>query len=189
MRRRYEEDEATTRAMRIIADHSRGMTFLLADGVVPSNEDRGYILRRVMRRAIHKGRSLGLEAPWLDRFADRTIEMMGDAYPELAAERDTIHRWVADEEEAFGRTLERGTALLGRLVEQAKEEGTSWVDAAEAFKLHDTYGFPYDLTRELLAEEGLSVDDQGFEELMEEQRTRARMGVASAHGSEDRHGR
>ena len=185
--RSYEDDEATTRAMRIIADHSRGMTFLLADGVVPSNEDRGYILRRVMRRAIHKGRSLGLEAPWLAKFADRTIEMMGDAYPELAAARDTIHRWVGDEEEAFGRTLERGTALLRRLVDEAKEEGTSWVDAAEAFKLHDTYGFPYDLTKELLAEEGLSVDDQGFDELMEEQRTRARMGVASAHGSEDRH--
>ena len=187
--RGYDDDEATTRAMRIIADHSRGMTFLLADGVVPSNEERGYILRRIMRRAIQKGRALGLEAPWLGRFAERTIESMGDTYPELVAERETILGWVSDEEEAFGRTLDRGTELLARLIAEAKGTETSWVAAEEAFKLHDTFGFPYDLTRELLAEQGLSVDDQGFEELMEEQRARARMGIASAHGSEDRHGK
>ena len=186
--RKYGQDAATTRAMRIIADHSRGMTFLLAEGVVPSNEDRGYILRRIMRRAIQQGRALGLESPWLGRFAERTIEIMGETYPELAAGRDAIDRWVGDEEESFGRTLERGTQLLEELVEEAKESGTSWIDAADAFKLHDTYGFPYDLTKELLAEQGLSVDDQGFEELMEEQRSRARMGIADAHGSEDRHG-
>ncbi len=188
-RRAYGQDNATTRAMRIIADHSRGMTFLLAEGVVPSNEDRGYILRRIMRRAIQQGRVLGLESPWLHRFAERTIEVMGDAYPEIEAERETIARWVGDEEESFGRTLERGTQLLEQLVEGAKESGTSWIDAADAFKLHDTYGFPYDLTKELLADQGLSVDDQGFEELMDEQRSRARMGIADAHGSEDRHGK
>ena len=185
--RSYGEDGAVTRAMRIVADHSRGAAFLIADGVVPSNEDRGYILRRIMRRAIQQGRTLGLEAPWLGRFAERTIEVMGDAYPELAAERETIARWVGDEEESFGRTLERGTELLERLIAEAKESGTSWIDAADAFKLHDTYGFPYDLTKELLAEQGLSVDDGGFEELMEEQRQRARVGAATAHGSEDRH--
>jgi alanyl-tRNA synthetase len=185
--RSYAEGGAVTRAMRIVADHSRGAAFLIADGVVPSNEDRGYILRRVMRRAIQQGRTLGLEAPWLGRFAERTIEAMGDAYPELAAERETIARWVGDEEESFGRTLERGSELLERLVAEAREAGTSWIDAADAFKLHDTYGFPYDLTQELLAEKGLSVDDAGFEELMEEQRQRARVGAATAHGSEDRH--
>ncbi len=185
--RSYGEGGAVTRAMRIVADHSRGAAFLIADGVVPSNEDRGYILRRIMRRAIQQGRALGLEAPWLGRFAERTIEIMGSAYPELAAERETIARWVDDEEESFGRTLERGTYLLERLVAEAQESGTSWIDAAEAFKLHDTYGFPYDLTKELLAEQGLSVDDGGFEELMEEQRQRARVGAATAHGSEDRH--
>ena len=185
--RSYDEGGAVTRAMRIVADHSRGAAFLIADGVVPSNEDRGYILRRIMRRAIQQGRTLRLEAPWLGRFAERTIEAMGDVYPELAAERETIARWVGDEEESFGRTLERGSELLERLVAEAKEGGTSWVDAAAAFKLHDTYGFPYDLTRELLAEQGLSVDDGGFEELMEEQRQRARIGAATAHGSEDRH--
>ncbi|HET7177634.1 MAG TPA: alanine--tRNA ligase, partial [Solirubrobacterales bacterium] len=185
--RSYGEGGAVTRAMRIVADHSRGAAFLIADGVVPSNEDRGYILRRIMRRAIQQGRALGLEAPWLGRFAERTIETMGGAYPELAAGRETIARWVGDEEESFGRTLERGTDLLERLVAEARESGTSWIDAAEAFKLHDTYGFPYDLTKELLAERGLSVDDGGFEELMEEQRQRARVGAATAHGSEDRH--
>ena len=185
----YEEGARITRAMRIVADHARGATFLLADGVVPSNEDRGYILRRIMRRAIQQGRTLGLEAPWFGKFAERTVELMGETYPELAAERETIARWVGDEEESFGRTLERGTELLERLVVEAKEAGTSWIDAADAFKLHDTYGFPYDLTKELLAEEGLAVDDSGFEELMEEQRQRARMGAATAHGSEDTHER
>ncbi len=187
--RRYDESEAVTRAMRIVADHSRGAAFLIADGVVPSNEDRGYILRRIMRRAIQQGNSLGLESPWLGRFAERTIELMGETYPELVAERATIARWVGDEEESFGRTLVRGTELLERLVAEARAAETSWIDAAAAFKLHDTYGFPYDLTKELLAAEGLAVDDDGFQELMEEQRLRARTGAATAHGSEDRHGK
>ncbi|HEX6602468.1 MAG TPA: alanine--tRNA ligase [Solirubrobacterales bacterium] len=187
--RRYDQGGAVTRAMRIVADHSRGAAFLIADGVVPSNEDRGYILRRIMRRAIQQGRSLGLESPWLGRFAERTIELMAGDYPELAAERETIERWVGAEEESFGRTLERGSELLERLVAEAQAAGTSWIDAGEAFKLHDTYGFPYDLTKELLAERGLAVDDQGFEELMEEQRQRARVGAATAHGSENTHER
>jgi alanyl-tRNA synthetase len=183
----YGEGGMVTRAMRIIADHSRSAAFLIADSVVPSNEDRGYILRRIMRRAIQQGRTLGLEAPWLGRFAERTIETMGDAYPELITERETIARWIDDEEESFGRTLERGTEMLETMIAEAKGAGTSWIDSADAFKLHDTYGFPYDLTKELLAEQGLSVDDGGFEELMEEQRQRARVGAATAHGSEDRH--
>ena len=185
----YEEGERITRAMRIVADHARGATFLLADGVVPSNEDRGYILRRIMRRAIQQGRTLGLASPWLGRFAERTIELMGETYPELIAQRETIARWVGDEEASFGRTLERGTEMLERLIVEAKDSETSWIDAAAAFQLHDTYGFPYDLTKELLAEESLAVDDSGFEELMEEQRQRARTGAATAHGSEDTHER
>jgi alanyl-tRNA synthetase len=185
----YQESEAVTRAMRIVADHSRGAAFLIADGVVPSNEDRGYILRRIMRRAIQQGNTLGLKAPWLGRFSERVIELMGDAYPELVAERENIARWVNDEEESFGRTLVRGQELLERLIAEARESNTSWIDAADAFKLHDTYGFPYDLTKELLAEEGLAVDDDGFAELMEEQRMRARNGAATAHGSENTHER
>ena len=186
--RSYTEDAATTRAMRILADHSRGAAAMIADGVVPSNEERSYVLRRIMRRAIHRGRSLGLEAPFMERFTGRALDILGPAYPELEAERDTVARWVNDEEENFGRTLDRGMEMVRDLIRHAHEDRTSWVDAEDAFKLHDTYGFPYDLTKELLAEEGLSVDDEGFEELMEEQRTRARMGTATAHGSEDHHG-
>jgi alanyl-tRNA synthetase len=178
--RAFDADPKTTRAMRIMADHSRGMAHLIADGVVPSNEDRGYILRRIMRRAIQQGRVLELEAPYLGRFAECVIEEMRETYPHLAAERGTIMRWVDDEEQSFGRTLDRGTELLEELIEDARSQGTSWVDAADAFKLHDTYGFPYDLTRELLAEAGLSVDDAGFEALMEKQRARARTGAEVA---------
>jgi alanyl-tRNA synthetase len=178
--RRYDEGGKTTRAMRVLADHSRGTVHLIADGVVPSNEDRGYILRRIMRRAIQQGRVLGLEPPYLGRFADRAIETMRETYPALAEERETIMGWVEGEEQGFTRTLDRGTELLDRLVREAERSGTSWVDAEDAFRLHDTYGFPYDLTKELLAEEGLSVDDSGFEALMEEQRARARTGAATA---------
>ena len=183
---RYGDDEAVTRAMRIISDHSRGMSFLLAAGVVPSNEDRGYVLRRVMRRAIQQGRALGLEGDWLSSFTDRTIEMMGDAHPQVVAERDRIDRWVRAEEESFGRTLDRGTALLEEIVEKALSESNSWVSADDAFRLHDTFGFPYDLTREMVAERGLSVDDQGFEQLMEQQRNQSRSNVGGSEGA-DRH--
>ena len=179
------EDATATRAMRIISDHSRGMVQLIADGVVPSNEHRGYVLRRIMRRAIHQGRVLGLDAPYLGRFAERAIEIAAGAHPHLAEQRDAIMRWVDDEEESFGRTLDRGTEMLDRLIDDANASSTSWVDASEAFKLHDTYGFPYDLTKELLAEAGLSVDDDGFEVLMEAQRERARSGASSQ--APDRH--
>ena len=172
----YGDDEAATRAMRIVADHSRGMSFLLATGVVPSNEDRGYVLRRVMRRAIQQGRTLGFESGWLSEFTDRTVEMMASAHPQLAAEKDRIDRWVRVEEESFGRTLDRGTTLLNGIVDKAIEEKNAWISPEDAFQLHDTFGFPYEMTKELVAERGLSVDDQGFEELMDQQRVRARSG-------------
>jgi alanyl-tRNA synthetase len=183
--RRYDDDEKTTRAMRIVADHSRGTVNLIADGVVPSNEERGYVLRRIMRRAIQQGRVLGLESPYLERFAEVAIETLAGDYPHLAAERETVMRWVRDEEQNFGRTLERGTELLGRLIEDARRSNTSWIDAEDAFQLHDTYGFPYDLSKELLADEGLSVDDEGFEALMDRQRARARGGLEQR--VDDRH--
>jgi len=187
--RRYGEDEEVTRAMRIISDHSRGMTFLLAAGVVPSNEDRGYVLRRVMRRAIQQGKTLGLEGSWLGEFTDRTIEMMGDAHPQIVAGKDRIDRWVRAEEESFGRTLDRGTDLLEEIVEQALARSNAWISAEDAFMLHDTYGFPYDLTREMVLERGLSVDDQGFDVLMEQQRNRARSNAAGGAAGTDRHER
>jgi alanyl-tRNA synthetase len=174
--RAYGQDFPTTRALRILADHGRAATFLLGDGVVPSNEDRGYILRRIMRRTMQQGHVLGLEEPFLPGLYERTVEVMGDAYPSLKQEWPTIERWARAEEESFGRTLEQGQRLLGDLVARAREEKTSWVAADDAFRLHDTYGFPYEMTKELLAEEGLSVDDHGFEELMERAREVSRAG-------------
>ncbi|HET6829961.1 MAG TPA: alanine--tRNA ligase [Solirubrobacterales bacterium] len=187
--RSYGEDAAATRALRIIADHVRGSVQLIADGVVPSNERRGYVLRRIMRRAIHQGRVLGLEAPYLGRFAERAIELLAPVNPRLEAERDTIMRWIGSEEESFGRTLDRGSQLLERLIDEALAAGTSWIAAESAFALHDTYGFPYDLTRELVAERGLSVDDEGFEELMDRQRERARSHTGFGDGDGGEHDR
>ena len=175
--RRYGEDFSTTRALRVLADHGRAASFLMADGVVPSNEDRGYILRRIMRRAIQQGRSLGIEEGFVPALCGVVVEQMGDVYPELPAERDTIARWAASEEEGFGRTLAQGERLLRDLIATAKESGGKEVPARDAFRLHDTYGFPFELTREMLAEEGLAVDEAKFAELMEGARETARAGA------------
>jgi alanyl-tRNA synthetase len=182
---RYGEDEAATRSLRILADHTRAMTFLVADGVVPSNEDRGYILRRVMRRAIQHGRALGFEPGFLPRFAQVVEETMGASYAELGEHRDGIHKWLAAEEESFGRTLEQGTKLLDELIARARGEGEEGLGAADVFQLHDTYGFPIDLTREIAAEHDLGVDEPGFERLMDEQRARARAGGRGAGAGVD----
>ncbi|HXD67910.1 MAG TPA: alanine--tRNA ligase [Solirubrobacteraceae bacterium] len=182
--RRYDEEFATDRALRVLADHGRAMTFLLGDGVVPSNEDRGYVLRRIMRRAIQHGRALGLEPGFLERYADVVTELMGSQYPELSAQRDTIRRWMASEEESFGRTLEQGLKRLDDLMAQAREEDEEGIAASDAFLLHDTYGFPIDLTLEIVAEHGLGVDEEGFEVLMEDQRTRAREGSRGDRGGD-----
>jgi alanyl-tRNA synthetase len=176
----YGESFPVTRALRILADHARGAAFMMADGVVPSNEDRGYVLRRIMRRAIQQGKVLGIDDPFLPMVFDRVIQISGGDYPELVDQRDTIMRWAGSEEEHFGRTLEQGQRMLGELIERAREEETSWVSAEDAFRLHDTYGFPFEMTRELLGEAGLSVDDQGFEELMDRAREKARAGGGRA---------
>ncbi len=177
---RYGEDPAADRALRILADHARGMSFLVADGVVPSNEERGYVLRRIMRRAVQQGRGLGMEDGFLVRYAEVVRELMGAAYPELLAQREAVDRWLASEEESFGHTLEQGTRLLEDLIARALDAGEEGIAAADAFALHDTYGFPFDLTRELAAERGLGVDDEGFERLMEGQRARARAAAGAA---------
>ena len=150
------------------------MSFLVADGVVPSNEDRGYVLRRLMRRAILQGRRIGIEDAFLTRFAAVVRELMAAAYPELHAEAETVDMWLAREEEAFGQTLEQGTRILDEHIARARDAGDEGIGAEQAFQLHDTYGFPFELTVELAGEQGLGVDAQGFEDLMEEQRTRAR---------------
>jgi alanyl-tRNA synthetase len=177
--RRYGEAFATDRALRILADHSRATAFLIADGVVPSNEDRGYVLRRVMRRAIQQGLGLELEPGFLPRYTERVTELMGFAYPELGEQAAAIAEWTAAEEEGFGRTLAQGMTTLRRHIEQAHTAGSSAVAAADVFRLHDTFGFPYEMTSELLGEEGLAIEGD-FERLMDEQRARGR---ASARGA------
>jgi len=163
--------EPDERALRILSDHTRAMTFLLADGVVPSNEDRGFILRRVMRRAIQQGHRIGIEPGFLPRYVEQVIELMGAGYPELISERDTILKWTTAEEEGFGRTLEAGMKIL----EEHITAGS--LDAAAAFQLHDTYGFPFPMTQEIAAERGLDLDDAGFTTLMDEQRVRSAGGA------------
>ena len=180
--RELASSEPDDRALRILADHARAMTFLIADGVVPSNEDRGYALRRVMRRAIQQGRSAGMEPGFLPRFTDRVIELMGAGYPELHRERDAIARWADAEETGFGRTLEQGLKILEDVIERAKDAGLEGIGGDEAFRLHDTFGFPIELTREIAAEHGLGVDEAGFETEMGEQRQRARAVTRRAAG-------
>jgi alanyl-tRNA synthetase len=184
--RKYGADQPTTRALRILADHSRAMTFLIADGVVPSNEERGFVLRRVMRRAIQQGRSIGLEPGFAPKFAERVIELMGNTYAELHEQREAILKWVAAEEEGFGRTLEQGNRLLEQLIDRAREAGAGTISAADAFQLHDTYGFPIDVTRELAEQAGLTVDRTGFDELMTAQRERGRAAAAGETGADTR---
>ena len=182
--RSYGQDDQTTRSLRVLADHGRGSAFLMADGVVPSNEERGYVLRRILRRAIRHGRSLGIQGPFVPELCEVVVETMGDTYPELHAERETIGRWAAAEEEGFGRTLSQGERLLADLIEDARARGAQEVAAEDAFRLHDTYGFPFEMTQEVLAEEGLTVDAQGFAALMEQARDRARSGARDTGGNE-----
>jgi alanyl-tRNA synthetase len=179
----YGAEHDSDRALRILADHSRAMTFLVADGVVPSNEDRGYVLRRVMRRAIQQGRALQLAPGFLTRYSERVRELMGAAYPEISEHAESIDMWLSAEEEGFGRTLAKGLELLQVEIAQAREAGVRTIAADTVFRLHDTYGFPREMTEEILGEEGLSVEGD-FEELMERQRQRGRTHVVElAHVS------
>jgi len=185
--RRYGDEHDGDRALRILADHSRAMTFLTADGVVPSNEDRGYVLRRVMRRAIQQGRVLELEPGFLKRYAGQVRELMGGVYPELLEHAEATDMWLSAEEEGFGRTVAQGTTMLQGEIAQTISAGRSTVPAAFVFLLHDTHGFPYEMTRELLADAGLSIDGE-FDELMDEQRARSRGIPAGADGDARRDG-
>ena len=164
----YGETEQATKAHRILADHGRGITFLAGDGVTPSNEGRGYVMRRIIRRAVQQAGRIGLEPPFLAGLAGVVVEQMAGAYPELAEAQKTIEAVLTDEEERFSETLARGLTLF----EEAAADGE--ISGEEAFRLHDTYGFPLELTQELARERGLPVDEDGFRERMEEQRTRSR---------------
>jgi len=169
----YGDSPEATKAHRILADHGRGMTFLAADGVAPSNEGRGYVMRRVIRRAVLQASRIGLEPPYLARLADVVIEEMGEGYPELEAHRTEVHRILSAEEERFGQTLTRGM----RLFEDVAERGGD-ISGDDAFRLHDTYGFPLELTQELARERGLGVNDEEFTRLMERQRERSRASIS-----------
>jgi alanyl-tRNA synthetase len=172
--RKYGADEATDNAMRIVVEHGRGIAFLIADGVLPGNEGRGYVLRRVLRRTSLFGRRLGLEKPFIDNIAGAAIELMGHIYPELKKRRDFILQVVEDEETRFGATLSTGLELLDDIVAEAARTGKKEISGGQAFKLYDTYGFPVELTQEIAADRGFSVDLEGFELEMEKQRKRAR---------------
>ena len=168
----YGEDEASDVSLRILADHARAMTFLISDGVVPSNEDRGYVLRRIMRRAIRHAYRLGVEEVVTPALVDEVVAIMADDYPDLRKNHDAVRAVVQREEEGFRRTLATGSAILD--VELDRLGADAPIPGAVAFQLHDTHGFPLELTEEIAAEQGVAVDVDGFESAMAEQRTRAK---------------
>jgi alanyl-tRNA synthetase len=181
-------DEAHYRAhfapYRAVADHSRAVAFLIADGVLPGNSGRSYVLRRILRRAVYQGRTVGFERPFLADVVDTVIAEMGGAYPELRARRPFILETVDAEERQFLNTLSGGIVRLGAVIEQVKVSGGTTVPGADAFTLKDTYGFPLDLTEKIAAEQGLAVDEQGYERAMEAQRERSRRAAQFKRGGD-----
>lgn len=161
-----------TRAMRIIADHSRAATHIIADGAIPSNEGRGYVLRRLIRRAVRYGRTLGINTPFLTKISDAYIQDFKEFYPEIEERKETIFTTIKIEEEKFFETLERGEKIL----EEILEKNPKVISGEDAFKLFDTYGFPLDITRDIAREKGISVDERKFDQEMEQQKKRSREG-------------
>ena len=170
----YGKDLRSDVALRVIADHSRAATFLISDGVLPSNEGRGYVLRRIMRRAMRHGKMLGIEGPFLDRTSGRVIDLMQDAYPELRETGTFVAKVIRNEEERFAETLDSGMKILRDELERVRRGAKKILSGDVAFRLYDTYGFPLDLTSEILQEEGLSLDEDGFKAQMEGQRQKSR---------------
>ncbi|MGH2486581.1 MAG: alanine--tRNA ligase-related protein, partial [Ktedonobacterales bacterium] len=171
---RYGENPDHDRALRVIADHGRALVFLAADGVRPENTGRGYVMRRVLRRAVRYGKLLGLDEPFLANAADTVIELMRGHYAELAERRDQIIEALTLEEQRFSETLSVGLALLQREIGELKAAGNAIVPGELAFRLYDTHGFPLDLTEEVAREQGLSVDHAGYDGAMQRQREQAR---------------
>ena len=168
---KYGEDKKKDVSLRVITDHIRSTVFMIGDGVLPSNEGRGYVLRRLLRRAARHGKLLGIQGAFLKDVVDTVIQENQSAYPELVEKRETIKKIVSFEEESFQKTIDQGMALLNELIDKAE---TKVFSGEHAFTLNDTYGFPLDLTKEILAERGMSVDEEQFRRLMQEQRERAR---------------
>lgn len=179
----YGENDETDVSLRIITDHVRAVTFMVSDGIMPNNEGRGYVLRRLLRRAARHGKLLGVEGNFLTNLVDEVISVSGDAYPELVARQDYIKKIIAIEEDRFQKTLDAGLNILKGYIETLKSEGKTELDAADAFKLYDTYGFPLDLTKEILEENNFTVNDEAFEQAMEDQRNRARNAIVDKDGA------
>ncbi|MEG0682766.1 MAG: alanine--tRNA ligase, partial [Raoultibacter sp.] len=167
----YGQSKQDDLSLRIMADHSRSVTFLIADGVLPSNEGRGYVLRRLLRRAVMQAHLIGVDGPFLARYIDKIIALMGDVYPEIVENRELVERVVLSEEERFGATLRQGQAYLAEVLDTMD---TAVLSGKDAFALHDTYGFPIDVTQEICAAKGIEVDTAGFEACMVQQKQRAR---------------
>ena len=165
----YKKSEKTDISLRIITDHARCVTFLITDGVLPGNEGRSYVLRMILRRALRHGKILGMDLPFLYKLVDTVVELYGEAYPELVSHKDKVKDVIKKEEERFKLTLDRGYKLLDEFIDNKKD-----VDGASAFKLYDTYGFPFELTREIAQENGLNVDENGFKQEMQAQKDRAK---------------
>lgn len=180
----YGKDVKTDVSIRIITDHIRAVSFLVADGVLPSNEGRGYVLRRLLRRAARHGKLLGIKENFLYKLVDEVIKVSGEAYPELVEKENYIKKVIRIEEEKFNETIEQGMEILASYIAQLKKNGETTLSGENAFKLYDTYGFPVDLTKEILEEEHLSIDEEAFNEEMNKQRERAR----SARGNMDGEG-
>ncbi len=170
----YGESERSDVSIRVLADHARATAFLLADGLLPSNEGRGYVLRRIIRRASRYARLLGCEKPLLYKVCGVVVDVMGDVYPELVDAKDFIAQVAKAEEERFAHTLEAGMRVLDEIVERMKVEGRKVIDGKDLFRLYDTYGFPLDLVQDVAEEEGFGLDLEGFEACMKEQREKAR---------------
>ncbi|MDY5496970.1 MAG: alanine--tRNA ligase [Anaerobutyricum sp.] len=170
----YKEKEEDDVSIRLITDHIRSATFMISDGIMPSNEGRGYVLRRIIRRAARHGRLLGIEGKFLAQLSKTVIEGSKDGYPELEEKQDFIYNVLIQEEGKFNKTIDQGLAILNDLEESMKNSGVKELNGEEAFKLYDTYGFPLDLTKEILEEKGYSVDEDAFKKCMDEQREKAR---------------
>lgn len=170
----YHDNENKDISLRVITDHIRSTVMMVCDGVIPSNEGRGYVLRRLLRRAARHGKLLGINRPFLKEVCDTVIAESGDAYPELKEKSDYIHKVIEMEEARFDATIDSGLSILNDMINAVKAEGKTELPASDAFKLYDTYGFPIDLTLEILEEQSMTTDRKGFDALMDEQRTRAR---------------
>jgi alanyl-tRNA synthetase len=170
----YGGDAVSDRSMRVIADHLRAVTFLMTDGILPSNEGRGYVLRRILRRAARHGRLLGIVEPFLYDLTAAVVEQMSGAYPELKSAAGTVSEATRGEEERFIATLDQGLPILNDMIAEGRAAGQRVLAGADVFKLYDTYGFPLDLIGEACKEQGMTLDEQGFDQAIEEQRTRAR---------------